>query len=134
MNEKFMNGLLSFAGKMQSNKILSAIKDAFVDNMPIVIMGAFCTLFQFVLSATAAQGYQISLANVPGFGWLASLWDMWGYMNYGCMNFMAVAIVFMVALHYGEALGQTGDRALRGIFLFKPKLDAFCFFSLTSFA
>ena len=30
MNEKFMNGLLSFAGKMQSNKVLSAIKDAFV--------------------------------------------------------------------------------------------------------
>jgi PTS system cellobiose-specific IIC component len=72
-----MNGLLSFAGKMQSNKILGSIKDAFIDNMPVVIMGAFTTLFQFVLSATAAQGYQISLANVPGFGWLANLWDMW---------------------------------------------------------
>ena len=38
MNESFMNGLLAFAGKMQSNKILSAIKDAFVDNMPVVTM------------------------------------------------------------------------------------------------
>ena len=117
MNEKFMNGLLSFAGKMQSNKILGSIKDAFIDNMPVVIMGAFTTLFQFVLSATKAQGYQISLANVPGFGWLANLWDMWGYMNYGCMNFMAVAIVFMVALHYGEALGQTGDRTVASVAL-----------------
>ncbi|MBQ9824498.1 MAG: hypothetical protein IJM63_08370, partial [Solobacterium sp.] len=117
MNEKFMNGLLSFAGKMQSNKVLSAIKDAFVDNMPIVIMGAFCTLFQFVLSATAAQGYQISLANVPGFGWLASLWDMWGYMNYGCMNFMAVAIVFLVSLHYAENLGLHGDRSVASVAL-----------------
>lgn len=112
-----MNGLLSFAGKMQSNKVLSAIKDAFVDNMPVVIMGAFCTLFQFVLSATAAQGYQISLANVPGFGWLASTWDMWGYMNYGCMNFMAVAIVFLVSLHYAENLGMHGDRTVASVAL-----------------
>ena len=117
MNEKFMNGLLSFAGKMQSNKVLSAVKDSFIDNMPVVIMGAFCTLFQFVLSATAAQGYPISLANVPGFGWLAGLWDMWGYMNYGCMNFMAVAIVFLVALHYGENLGQHGDRTVASVAL-----------------
>lgn len=117
MNEKFMNGLLSFAGKMQSNKVLSAIKDAFVDNMPVVIMGAFCTLFQFVLSATAAQGYQISLANVPGFGWLAATWDMWGYMNYGCMNFMAVAIVFLVSLHYAENLGMHGDRTVASVAL-----------------
>ena len=49
MKEKFMNGLLTLAGKMQSNSVLSAVKDAFVDNMPVVIWGAFCTLFQFVL-------------------------------------------------------------------------------------
>ena len=117
MNESFMNGLLAFAGKMQSNKVLSAIKDGFVDNMPVVIMGAFCTLFQFILSATAAQGYQISLANVPGFGWLASLWDMWGMMNYGCMNFMAVAIVFLVSMHYAENLGHAGDKTAPAVAL-----------------
>ncbi len=77
----------------------------------------FCTLFQFVLSATAAQGYQISLANVPGFGRLAATWDMWGYMNYGCMNFMAVAIVFLVSLHYAENLGMHGDRTVASVAL-----------------
>ena len=46
MKEKFMNGLLTLAGKMQSNSVLSAVRDAFVDNMPVVIWGAFCTLFQ----------------------------------------------------------------------------------------
>ena len=117
MNEKFMNGLLSFAGKMQSNPVLGSVKDSFIDNMPVVIMGAFCTLFQFILSATKAQGYDISLANVPGFGWLASLWDMWGMMNYGCMNFMAVAIVFLVALHFAEHLGHTGDRTVASVAL-----------------
>ena len=44
MKEKFMNGLLTLAGKMQSNTVLSAIKDSFIDNMPVVIWGAFCTL------------------------------------------------------------------------------------------
>ena len=117
MNENFMNGLLSFAGKMQSNKVLSAIKDSFIDNMPVVIMGAFCTLFQFILSATAEQGYTISLANVPGFHWLAGLWDMWGVMNYGCMNFMAVAIVFLVAMHYAENLGHAGDKTAPAVAL-----------------
>ena len=117
MNEGFMNALLSVAGKMQSNKVLSAIKDAFVDNMPVVIMGAFCTLFQFILSATAAQGYKISLANVPGFGWLSSLWGMWGMMNYGCMNFMAVSIVFLVSMHYAENLGHAGDKTAPAVSL-----------------
>ena len=76
MNENLTNALLSFAGKMQSNKVLSSIKDSFIDNMPVVIMGSFATLFQFILSATKAQGYDISLANVPGFGWLANLWSV----------------------------------------------------------
>ena len=37
MKEKFMNGLLTLAGKMQSNSVLSAIKDSFVDNMPVPV-------------------------------------------------------------------------------------------------
>ena len=52
MKEKLMNGLLTIAGKMQTNSVLSAVKDAFIDNMPVVIWGAFCTLFQFVLCQT----------------------------------------------------------------------------------
>ena len=117
MNENLTNALLSFAGKMQSNKVLSSIKDSFIDNMPVVIMGSFATLFQFILSATKEQGYQISLANVPGFGWMAKLWDMWGMINYGCMNFLAVAIVFLVAWHFSEALGLVGDRTAPAVAL-----------------
>lgn len=103
-----MNALLSFAGKMQSNKVLSAIKDSFIDNMPVVIMGSFCTLFQFTVSITD-PGY-ISLAKVPGMGWLEALTPIWTTANYGCMNFMAVAIVFLVAWHYAENLGHGADK------------------------
>ncbi|MDY4809141.1 MAG: hypothetical protein SO205_03580, partial [Bulleidia sp.] len=98
MKDKFMNGLLTVAGKMQSNKVLSAIKDAFLDNMPVVILGAFTTLFQFVLCQqggvtnpkTGELIYYVSLANVPGFGWLTKLTPIFSTANYGCMNFMAV--------------------------------------------
>ena len=69
------------AGKMQTNSVLSAIKDAFIDNMPVVIWAAFCTLFQFVLCQTGGVPdlkteeliYCVSLANVPGSAWLQSL-------------------------------------------------------------
>ena len=117
MNEKFMNGLLALAGKMQGNSVLSAIKDSFIDNMPVTITGAFATLFQFTLSATKAQGYDISLANVPGFGWLAGLWNMWGTINYGCMNFLAVAICVLVAMHFAENIGHYNDRTVPSVAL-----------------
>lgn len=120
MKDKFMNGLLTLAGKMQSNKVLSAIKDAFIDNMPVVILGAFTTLFQFVLCQqggvtnpkTGELIYYVSLANVPGFGWLTKLTPIFTTANYGCMNFMAVAVCILVAIHYGENLGMEKDNTL----------------------
>ena len=115
MNDKFMNGLLTVAGKMQSNKVLSAIKDAFIDNMPVVIMGSFCVLFQFII-CTKADGY-ISLANVPGMGWLTTLTPIFTTANYGCMNFMAVAICILVAIHYAENLGLARDNTVPAVAL-----------------
>lgn len=120
MKDKFMNGLLTLAGKMQSNKVLSAIKDGFIDNMPVVILGAFTTLFQFVLCQqggvtnpkTGELIYYVSLANVPGFGWLTKLTPIFTTANYGCMNFMAVAVCILVAIHYGENLGMEKDNTL----------------------
>lgn len=113
MNDKFMNGLLTLAGKMQSNRVLSAIKDGFIDNMPVVIMGSFCTLFQFII-CTNAPGY-ISLANVPGMTWLVALTPIFTTANYGCMNFMAVTVCVLVAIHYAENLGQHGDRTIPAV-------------------
>ena len=125
MKEKFMNGLLTLAGKMQSNSVLSAIKDSFVDNMPVVIWGAFCTLFQFVLCQTGGVPdpktgeliYYVSLANVPGFAWLESLTPIFTTANYGCMNFMAVAICVLVSMHYAENIGHPNDKTVPAVAL-----------------
>ena len=125
MKEKFMNGLLTLAGKMQSNSVLSAVRDAFVDNMPVVIWGAFCTLFQYVLCQvggvpdpkTGELIYYVSLANVPGFGWLHSLNPIFTTVNYGCMNFMAVAICVLIAMHYAENIGHSNDKTVPAVAL-----------------
>lgn len=113
MNDKFMNGLLTVAGKMQSNKVLSAIKDGFIDNMPVVIMGSFCTLFQWVITTTL-PGYA-SLANVPGMAWLNVLEPIFTTANYGCMNFMGVSVCVLVAIHFAENLGLKGDRTVPAV-------------------
>jgi PTS system cellobiose-specific IIC component len=115
MKDKFMNGLLTVAGKMQANPVLSAIKDAFIDNMPIVIMGAFCTLFQFVV-CTHADGY-ISLANIPGMDWLTALTPIFTCANYGCMNFMAVNICMLIAIHFAENMGHEHDNTVPAVAL-----------------
>jgi len=115
MKDSFMNGLLTIAGKMQSNPVLSAIKDGFIDIMPVTIMGSFCTLFQFIIS-THAEGY-ISLANVPGFAWLEALTPIWSTANYGCMNFMAVMVCFMVSMHFAENIGHTNDKTAPAVAL-----------------
>lgn len=125
MKDKFMNGLLTIAGKMQSNTVLSAIKDSFIDNMPVVIWGAFCTLFQFVLCQTGGVPdpktgdmiYYISLANVPGFAWLESLTPIFTTANYGCMNFMAVAICVLVSMHFAENIGHPNDKTVPAVAL-----------------
>lgn len=115
MNEKFTNALLSFAGKMQSNSVLNAIKDSFIDNMPVVIMGSFCVLFQFTI-CTTADGY-ISLARVPGMAWLSKLTPIFTTANYGCMNFLAVAIVVLIAIHFSESLGNAHDNTAPAVAL-----------------
>ena len=115
MKDKFMNGLLTLAGKMQTNSVLSAIKDAFIDNMPVVIWGAFCTLIQFVV-CTHADGY-LSLANVPGLQFLEQLTPIFTTANYGCMNFMAVSICVLVSMHFAENIGHPNDRTVPAVAL-----------------
>lgn len=125
MKDKFMSGLLTLAGKMQQNAVLSAIKDAFIDNMPVVIWGAFCTLIQYVVCQTGGVTdpktgeliYYISLANVPGLSFLESLTPIFTTANYGCMNFMAVSICVLVAIRYAENIGHTNDKTVPAVAL-----------------
>ena len=113
-----MNAFLSFAGKLQSNKVLSAIKDGFIDNMPVVIVGAFCTLFQWVVFHYDPPGSAVtylSIANIPGLSFLESLTPIVTTANYGCMNFMAVSVCVLIAVHFAENLGHVGDKSVPAV-------------------
>ncbi len=110
-----MNGLLQVAGKMQTNSVLSAIKDGFIDNMPITIVGAFCTLFQWVVFHYDAPGSSVtyvSVANIPGLSWLSNLTPIVTTANYGCMNFMAINVCMLVAMHFAENIGHANDKTV----------------------
>ena len=118
MKDKFMNGLLAIAGKMQTNSVLSAIKDGFIDNMPVVIVGAFCTLLQWVVfhhDDPSADVQYLSLANVNGLAWLENLTPIVTTINYGCMNFMAVSVCVLVGMHFAENLGHEGDKTVAAV-------------------
>ncbi len=104
MREKIMDGLLNFAGKLQANRFMNAIKNGFTDLMPVIITGSFCTLFANVI-CSVNPGY-LSVANLPGMAWLNKLTPIFTAANYGTMNFLAVGIAILVAMHLAESYGN----------------------------
>ena len=104
MNEKFMDVMLTFASKVSNNRLLSCIRDAFTDLMPVIIIGSFCTLFSNVVCNTT-PGY-MSLANVPGFAWLGMFKPLFVAANYGTINMMAIGIVILLSAKVAESYGN----------------------------
>ena len=105
MNEKFMNVMLTVAAKIGNNRYLAAIRDAFTDLMPIIIVGSFCTLFSNVVCNTT-PGY-MSLANVPGLSWLGLFKPLFVAANYGTMNMMSIGVVILLSAKVAESFGNT---------------------------
>lgn len=104
MKDKMMNGFLMFATKIQGQRHINAIKNGFTNLMPIIIVGSVCTLISNVVCNTT-EGY-VSLANLPGMSWLASLRPIFDAANYGTMNMMAIGVCVLVAMELGMTLGQ----------------------------
>ncbi|MBR4446433.1 MAG: PTS sugar transporter subunit IIC [Solobacterium sp.] len=109
MGEKFMNAMLVVASKIGNNRIMTCIRDAFTDLMPLIIAGSFCTLFSNVICNTT-PGY-VSLANVPGLSWLGVLKPLFDAANYGTMNFMAIGIVILLSMKVAESY-DNNDRVV----------------------
>lgn len=109
MGEIFMNAMLVVASKIGNNRIMTCIRDAFTDLMPLIIAGSFCTLFSNVICNTT-PGY-VSLANVPGLSWLGVLKPLFDAANYGTMNFMAIGIVILLSMKVAESY-DNNDRVV----------------------
>lgn len=90
-NSKFVGVLNKIAYKVNSYKYIIAIKNAFTLLLPIVITGAFATLFSnMVFDSTNG------LAQFEWLSWLETMRPLSQMINYATMNLMAVAAVFLI--------------------------------------
>lgn len=100
MIDRISEGLLVVASKISNQRHMSAIKNAFTALLPIIIAGAFCTLFSNVVCSTTTEG--ISLAKLPGMSWLELLTPMFNAANYATLNFMTIGVVILISLEHGR--------------------------------
>ncbi len=106
MKEKIMNGFLTFATALQSQRHISAIKNGFTTLLPIIIVGSFCTLFSNVVCNTT-EG-MVSIANIPGLSFLGQLKPIFDAANWGTMNMLAIGVCILVSMELGQSmLGET---------------------------
>ena len=71
-----MGVLERYGGKLQSMTYLVAIKDAFTDLMPIIIIGSFATLINNVICSTSN-----GLAQFAGFEFLSQFSGIFSAIN-----------------------------------------------------
>ena len=92
-SEKFEDGLMLVAEKVDDNKYLGAIKNAFTTFMPFIIVGSFATLFNTLLCSTTTG----LAAFIPS---LASLSPAFTAINFATLSIMALPIdVYKRQLH-----------------------------------
>ncbi len=107
MGEKLMNGFLTVAMKIQSQRHIAAIKNGFTTLLPIIIVGSFCTLFNSVLCSTT-PGY-LSVANIPGMSWLANLSPIFTAANYGSMSMIAIGACILISMELSSNILGKAD-------------------------
>lgn len=97
-SEKLQNGLLAFAAKVETNKYLGSIKDAFTMFVPFIIVGSFGTMLNILISGSNG------LAKwVP---WLANLSPAFTAMNFVTISCMALPIAFLIGANLGKREGM----------------------------
>ena len=92
-----MGVLERYGGKLQSMTYLVAIKDAFTDLMPIIIIGSFATLINNVVCSTSN-----GLAQFAGFEFLSQFSGIFSAINYATMNFLAIYLVYRLGHRMAE--------------------------------
>ncbi|WP_027109203.1 PTS sugar transporter subunit IIC [Lacticigenium naphthae] len=111
-NGKFVEKMSAIAYKINSYKYIIAIKNAFTNLLPIIITGAFATLFSnMVFDSTNG------LAQFGPLSFLEIFKPVSQSINYATMNLMALAAVFLIGLEMAKLnkLGSTGFAGLLAV-------------------
>lgn len=104
MKDKMMEALLIVAEKLQRNRYMTAIKNAFTALLPITICGAFSVLFTSVICTPNEKG--LSLANFEMFRWLENLNPMFDAAYYATLNFLTIGLIVLIAIELGKQYGM----------------------------
>lgn len=102
---KFVNLLNKFAAKVNNQKYIIGIKNTFATLLPVIMTGAFATLFSSVVFSP-----EIGLAQIEALSFLAEFKPIADVINYFTMNFLTVYVVFVL----GHEVGKLNK--LKGVF------------------
>ena len=94
MKDKLQNVLLSISAKVESNKYLGSIKEAFTMFVPFIIVGSFGSMLNILVAG--ANG----LAKwVP---WLSKLSPAFTTINFVTISCMSLPIAFLIGYKLAE--------------------------------
>ena len=94
MKDKLQNVLLSISSKVETNKYLGSIKEAFTMFVPFIIVGSFGSMLNILVSG--ANG----LAQwVP---WLSNLSPAFTAINFVTISYMSLPIAFLIGYKLAE--------------------------------
>lgn len=95
--EKLQNGLLSVSNKIERNKYLGSIKDAFTMFVPFIIIGSFGTMLNILVAGSNGLAQWVP--------WLSNLSPAFNAMNFITISCMSIPIAFLVANKLAEREG-----------------------------
>ena len=95
--DKAVNTLNKVAEKVNSLKYIIAIKNTFAGLLPVIITGAFATLFSSVIF-DAENG----LAQISALSFLENLKPISSTISYFTLNFLTVYVVFLLGIELAK--------------------------------
>jgi len=105
--DKFVNAIVEISGKINGNKIISSIQEAFIVLNPFIILASIATLFTSLICSP-----RTGLAQYAGFEFLTTFEPLFSGIYYGSLNLIALLLAFSMA--YSLAKKVSVDPLLGG--------------------
>src|SRR5699024_2582826 len=97
--EKFQAPLLKIFGWVDQNKILQAIKNAFIRTIPFTVVGSFANLIKMELDAL------IKSKHLHNF-FLTGISNLFGYLGTATLGIVAIIVVLSSSYSYAVELSR----------------------------
>ena len=94
MKDKLQNVLLSISSKVETNKYLGSIKEAFTMFVPFIIVGSFGSMLNILVSGAHGLAQWVS--------WLSNLSPAFTAINFVTISCMSLPIAFLIGYKLAE--------------------------------